>query len=188
MENFHGSTIIRTCNVCNKTMNVESFPYKNKAKGVRNYTCIDCSRTRASERRRRTELLIDNNILPGESRSGCAIRIGNLPTLEQLKNYCFIDDNQCWNWKKSKSRGYGVFAISMGSGYGSVSIPAHRVAFYIAYGSITSSYQVSLDSMVIDHTCGNRACINPDHLEEVLQSENMRRAANYHCPGCQCSR
>jgi hypothetical protein len=37
-------------------------------------------------------------------------------------------------------------------------------------------YGVELSSkMEVDHTCNNRACINPLHLEAVSHTENMRR-------------
>jgi hypothetical protein len=31
--------------------------------------------------------------------------------------------------------------------------------------------------LVLDHKCRNRACVNPDHMEPVTQSENVRRGA-----------
>lgn len=45
---------------------------------------------------------------------------------------------------------------------------AHRVAYEEQYGPIP-------DGMEIDHLCGNRDCVNPDHLEAVSHTENMRR-------------
>lgn len=45
---------------------------------------------------------------------------------------------------------------------------AHRIAYERVYGPIP-------DGKVIDHTCGQRACVNPEHLEPVSQAVNIRR-------------
>ncbi len=45
---------------------------------------------------------------------------------------------------------------------------AHRVAYEEHSGPIP-------DGMQIDHLCGNRACVRPDHLEAVSHAENVRR-------------
>jgi hypothetical protein len=44
---------------------------------------------------------------------------------------------------------------------------AHREAYRLAVGPIESD---------LDHLCGNKACINPAHLEPVTAAENNRRA------------
>ena len=58
-----------------------------------------------------------------------------------------------------------------GGGYGRVSIDGatmavHRVVYTHYFGIIPHKKQ-------IDHTCGNRLCCNPDHLELVTHKENM---------------
>lgn len=69
-------------------------------------------------------------------------------------------------------------------GYGrNKGIMAHRVAYQEAGHELISGLE-------IDHLCRNRACINPDHLEQVTHKENTLRGntitaankAKTHCP------
>ncbi len=57
---------------------------------------------------------------------------------------------------------------------------AHRYAFEREHGQIG-------DGLVIDHKCRNTYCVNPQHLEAVTISENVRRGTPKnskvtHCP------
>ena len=66
----------------------------------------------------------------------------------------------CWAWIGARNS----------SGYASYSgAPTHRVAYEWMVGAIP-------DGMELDHTCRNRACVNPHHLEPVSRSENIRRS------------
>ena len=44
---------------------------------------------------------------------------------------------------------------------------AHRVAYYIHHGELD-------EFLDVHHTCRNRSCVNPDHLEAVGHSEHGR--------------
>jgi hypothetical protein len=70
----------------------------------------------------------------------------------------------CWEWIGARN----------GNGYGSScgSDPAHRVAYSWLVGPIPEGQE-------LDHTCRNRACVNPHHLEPVSRSENRKRICEY---------
>lgn len=68
----------------------------------------------------------------------------------------------CWVWEGELRSGYGRMKIN------GKPISAHRYSYELANGSIP----VGLE---LDHLCRNRACTNPDHLEPVTHSENVRR-------------
>lgn len=66
----------------------------------------------------------------------------------------------CWPWQRSLRDGYGVYWN------GKKNVAAHRFAYSIACGSLQ-------DGLVIDHLCRNRACINPNHLRQVTNRQNL---------------
>lgn len=69
----------------------------------------------------------------------------------------------CWNWNGYRDT----------SGYGRVNIQgehfAHRYVYQCLVGLIP-------DGMDLDHLCRNRGCVNPAHLEPVLEITNIRRS------------
>lgn len=76
-----------------------------------------------------------------------------------------VDANDCWNWDLARNNnGYGICNRRDVRGL------AHRFSYSKLVGEIP-------EGMQLDHLCRNRACVNPEHLEPVTASENLRRAA-----------
>lgn len=84
----------------------------------------------------------------------------------------------CWLWEAGRARnGYGRFATN------GRMVLAHRFAYEIQRNQIPTGLQLR-------HSCGERLCVNPDHLELVTVRENLlrsdtttaRNVAKTHCP------
>jgi hypothetical protein len=73
----------------------------------------------------------------------------------------------CWNWTGSVRDGYGQFCVERTKPVG-----AHRVSMLLFRGLAIRLGR----AMNVDHLCRNRRCVNPDHLEYVTFTENIRRA------------
>jgi HNH endonuclease len=89
------------------------------------------------------------------------------PAQRFLRRLC-IQPNGCWRLRGSETpSGYGRIRLR---GAGGKLVAAHVFAYEIKYGSVP-------EGMELDHTCRNRWCCHPDHVEPVTHRTNVLRGA-----------
>lgn len=71
-------------------------------------------------------------------------------------------EHGCWLWSGQNNGTYGTFHV-LGA---SKTVYAHRLAFELFVEPILPGY-------VVMHTCDQPLCVNPSHLRQGTQQENM---------------
>lgn len=75
----------------------------------------------------------------------------------------------CWMWTGTLFTGpFGGYGQAWWDG-------KHRMAHKLSFSWYRGEVPAGLE---LDHTCRNRACINPYHLEPVTRRENVRRGVS----------
>lgn len=89
------------------------------------------------------------------------------------------DSDTCWEWKGIKApNGYGRINVKRDKW---TSVAAHRWIYEHIHGPIDKSLDM-------DHLCRNRSCVNPNHLEPVTRSVNIKRGVISSRLKTQCKR
>jgi hypothetical protein len=85
-----------------------------------------------------------------------------------------VDPDDCWEWKGWKQEhGYGAIRVKNRNEAGN--FRAHVVALAIA------GIRAPEGDYVAHHVCGNRGCVNPDHLEWMTRTEHTKHHQGTHC-------
>lgn len=78
-----------------------------------------------------------------------------------LMNVTESDNDKCWPWQGQISNsGYGRIMLKTEEGNQMQS--AHRASYQLFIGELDKNG-------IIRQTCGNRLCINPQHLQQVFE-------------------
>ena len=82
--------------------------------------------------------------------------------MDEIVRYKINSKTGCWEWLGSlRKDGYGRWCYK-----GKVQL-AHRVMFFITKRKWPNDK--------LDHLCRNRACVNPEHLEDTSSAVNNQR-------------
>jgi len=92
-----------------------------------------------------------------------------------------VQEDGCIVWTKSTNKnGYPVMGIAFNDELGKTyrnPVFAHRFAWALKHGMAAlpmgSGSERKGDRMVLNHICHNRKCVNTNHIEVILQSENI---------------
>ncbi len=87
-----------------------------------------------------------------------------LRVLDNVVNLLELTDSGCWTYIGQRNKG-GYGRVRSGRGQ----VVAHRVTYEHFVGEVP-------EGLELDHLCRNPSCCNPDHLEAITHSENMKRA------------
>lgn len=93
------------------------------------------------------------------------------PPIERFLALVKITPGECWEWLGSKSKvtGYGQFVLSGRRGEKRIRSSPYRFIWEYFNGPMPEGLEP-------DHTCNNRGCCNPEHIEPVTHKENIRRS------------
>ena len=94
-----------------------------------------------------------------------------LEVFERLKHLVPVGSKEdCWQYGGyiSKQTGYGTIHAKAGNRWNKYH--AHRLIYTALVGELPTN-------IVLDHTCRNRRCVNPNHLDPVTDRVNVRRGA-----------
>ncbi len=84
-------------------------------------------------------------------------------TIERFLKKILIIKNGCWEFLYHfNQNGYGIFYFK------NQTYLAHRFLYCYFNNGINNN-------LTLDHLCRNRACVNPNHLEQVTHRKNMIR-------------
>jgi hypothetical protein len=104
--------------------------------------------------------------------------------ISTFHKHCKVQKDGCIIWtKKINKNGYGQMNVNIIGNSGKRTITpmyVHRFAWALNHGMAALPIGIGGttkgDKMVLNHLCHNRKCVNINHLEVILQSQNNSTA------------
>jgi hypothetical protein len=90
--------------------------------------------------------------------------------------------NGCVEWIDATDAGYGAFTIKIRETTPTalVRVKAHRLTYALRYGfdalPPSSKRGNKAETIVLDHICNNRSCVNPEHLQGITSRANILKS------------
>lgn len=127
--------------------------------------CIDCNRLFGSTLKPRYQGLCqkcyDHRKWVKSHPNGPILHRG---VMGRFIRYIELLPNGCWQWKGSRlPSGYGTFFVDADHRH----VYAHRFSYDACNFSPLGSHQAH-------HTCENKSCVNPYHIQKLTPGEHMR--------------
>lgn len=181
ITDYSGAVTHRKCSICNEYVELSACTKdKTKPNGV-GTRCKSCDLQRSMSRGRKGKSILaryrqsEDSLLTD---SDLAIRFAteNPHTVKTFNMH--TKTGKCFNWTGAVDKyGYGRYTLQS-EGVPVAIVAAHRLAYALRYGFAElpkSDTKTNQHSAALSHTCGNKACVNPEHLEPRLNSDNYHR-------------
>jgi hypothetical protein len=95
---------------------------------------------------------------------------------DKLSRRVVTDSNGCWNWAGALDP----------AGYGRVNATHNGKKYRMAHRFSLAIYKGDPGPLDVDHLCGNKRCVNPDHLEAVDPKINRGRYVHWNSKKTHC--
>lgn len=160
----------KRCSKCDTVKSVEEFPSRDDGRAGLRAHCKDCKKAldRSSYLRRREGLkegVAAREPIDQRSALRRAIEESDYEAAYSELKAKTANGDGCWLWHRENKQGYGVVKYHRGGR--TVSHLAHRLMYQAYHRTEIAPAQV------VHHTCANRLCINPDHLQLIDQHSNV---------------
>lgn len=134
---------------------------------MRNPTCARCGAHKPRPRAKYcspacvTEALNENaDSLASPVRLALRAASTDAEVIDAIRRFTTTTERGCWRWDGPSFRGYARTSLFRGEQH------VHRIVMAAALGA-------PLGKQTIHHTCANRRCVNPAHLQQATTRDNV---------------